>query len=85
MIPFPLPVSQRIAAADLAPGLQYFGRSIHGTMDMNDDGLVDLAVGSLGAAVLLWLVFHPVNNTVNMVVVVISAQVQGWLNSNHIL
>uniref|UniRef100_A0A7N8Y150 Integrin, alpha 11a n=1 Tax=Mastacembelus armatus TaxID=205130 RepID=A0A7N8Y150_9TELE len=45
---------QRIAAADLAPGLQYFGRSIHGTMDMNDDGLMDLAVGSLGAAVLLW-------------------------------
>uniref|UniRef100_A0AAQ4NSR9 Integrin, alpha 11a n=1 Tax=Gasterosteus aculeatus aculeatus TaxID=481459 RepID=A0AAQ4NSR9_GASAC len=46
---------QRIAAADLAPGLLYFGRSIHGTMDMNNDGLVDLAVGSLGAAVLLWL------------------------------
>ncbi|XP_063736644.1 integrin alpha-11a isoform X1 [Eleginops maclovinus] len=45
---------QRIAATDLAPGLLYFGRSIHGTMDMNDDGLVDLAVGSLGAAVLLW-------------------------------
>lgn len=57
-------VSQRIAAADLAPGLQYFGRSIHGTMDMNNDGLVDLAVGSLGAAVLLWLAFHSVNNTV---------------------
>lgn len=60
---FPLSVSQRIAAADLAAGLQYFGRSIHGTMDMNNDGSVDLAVGSLGAAVLLWLVFHPVNNT----------------------
>ncbi|KAI4830952.1 hypothetical protein KUCAC02_002553 [Chaenocephalus aceratus] len=45
---------QRIAATDLAPGLLYFGRSIHGTMDMNDDGLVDLAVGSLGAVVLLW-------------------------------
>uniref|UniRef100_A0A3P9LL28 Integrin subunit alpha 11 n=1 Tax=Oryzias latipes TaxID=8090 RepID=A0A3P9LL28_ORYLA len=44
---------QRIAAADLAPGLQYFGRSIHGVMDMSDDGLVDLAVGSLGAAVIL--------------------------------
>uniref|UniRef100_A0A3Q3VN57 VWFA domain-containing protein n=1 Tax=Mola mola TaxID=94237 RepID=A0A3Q3VN57_MOLML len=44
---------QRIAAVDLAPGLQYFGRSIHGTMDMNEDGSVDLAVGSLGAAVLL--------------------------------
>lgn len=54
----PLSVSQRIAAVDLAPGLQYFGRSIHGTMDMNDDGSVDLAVGSLGAAVLLWLVLH---------------------------
>lgn len=31
---------------------------------MNNDGLVDLAVGSLGAAVLLWLVFHSVNDTV---------------------
>ncbi|XP_031672987.1 integrin alpha-11-like [Oncorhynchus kisutch] len=45
---------QRIAALDIASGLRYFGRSIHGSMDMNEDGLVDLAVGSLGAAVLLW-------------------------------
>lgn len=50
---------QRIAAVDLAPGLQYFGCSVHGTMDMNNDGSVDLAVGSLGAVVLLWLVFYP--------------------------
>ncbi|XP_008939279.1 PREDICTED: integrin alpha-11, partial [Merops nubicus] len=45
---------QRIAAADLAPGLRYFGCSIHGQLDLNEDGLVDLAVGSLGNAVLLW-------------------------------
>ncbi|XP_035425311.1 integrin alpha-11 isoform X1 [Cygnus atratus] len=45
---------QRIAAADLGPGLMYFGCSIHGQLDMNEDGLVDLAVGSLGNAVLLW-------------------------------
>ncbi|NWH84904.1 ITA11 protein, partial [Aegithalos caudatus] len=45
---------QRIAAADLAPGLMYFGCSIHGQLDLNQDGLVDVAVGSLGSAVLLW-------------------------------
>ncbi|TRY55695.1 hypothetical protein DNTS_010275 [Danionella cerebrum] len=45
---------QRIGATQLAPGLHYFGQSIHGRMDMNGDELVDLAVGSLGAAVLLW-------------------------------
>uniref|UniRef100_A0A452U6A1 Integrin subunit alpha 11 n=1 Tax=Ursus maritimus TaxID=29073 RepID=A0A452U6A1_URSMA len=47
---------QRIAASDLAPGLQYFGCSIHGQLDLNEDGLVDLAVGALGNAVILWLV-----------------------------
>lgn len=45
---------QRITAVDLAPGLMYFGCSIHGQLDLNEDGLVDLAVGSLGNAVLLW-------------------------------
>uniref|UniRef100_A0ACB8E540 Integrin alpha-11 n=1 Tax=Sphaerodactylus townsendi TaxID=933632 RepID=A0ACB8E540_9SAUR len=45
---------QRIAAADLSPRLMYFGCSIHGQLDLNEDGLVDLAVGSLGNAVLLW-------------------------------
>uniref|UniRef100_G1TEB0 Integrin subunit alpha 11 n=1 Tax=Oryctolagus cuniculus TaxID=9986 RepID=G1TEB0_RABIT len=45
---------QRIAAAELAPGLQYFGCSIHGQLDLNEDGLVDLAVGALGNAVILW-------------------------------
>lgn len=32
-------------------------------MDMNGDGLVDLAVGSIGAAVLLWSV-NPWNNCI---------------------
>ncbi|XP_077173939.1 integrin alpha-11 [Paroedura picta] len=45
---------QRIAAADLSPGLKYFGHSIHGQLDLNEDGLTDLAVGSRGSAVLLW-------------------------------
>ncbi|XP_023568404.1 integrin alpha-11 [Octodon degus] len=46
--------AQRIAASELAPGLQYFGCSIHGQLDLNEDGLVDLAVGALGSAVILW-------------------------------
>ncbi|CAB1323592.1 unnamed protein product [Coregonus sp. 'balchen'] len=45
---------QRIGAACFSAGLQYFGRSVHGVMDVNEDGLVDLAVGALGAAVLIW-------------------------------
>uniref|UniRef100_A0A673KVR7 Integrin alpha-11-like n=1 Tax=Sinocyclocheilus rhinocerous TaxID=307959 RepID=A0A673KVR7_9TELE len=45
---------QRIAAGDISPGLRYFGRSVHGMMDVNGDALIDLSVGSLGAAVLLW-------------------------------
>ncbi|XP_060031684.1 integrin alpha-11 [Erinaceus europaeus] len=46
--------SQRIAASRLASGLQYFGCSLHGQLDLNEDGLVDLAVGARGRAVLLW-------------------------------
>ncbi|XP_012520280.1 PREDICTED: integrin alpha-11 [Propithecus coquereli] len=45
---------QRIAASELTPGLQYFGCSIHGQLDLNEDGLIDLAVGALGNAVILW-------------------------------
>nr|XP_015100547.1 integrin alpha-11 [Vicugna pacos] len=45
---------QRIAASKLAPGLQYFGCSLHGQLDLDEDGLVDLAVGALGNAVILW-------------------------------
>ncbi|XP_077182786.1 integrin alpha-10 [Paroedura picta] len=44
---------QRIEAAGLHRGLTYFGRSLDGQIDMDGDGLVDLAVGSQGAAVVL--------------------------------
>lgn len=45
---------QRVAAAGFSAGLSYFGQSLHGVLDVNGDGLVDLAVGTLGAAVLVW-------------------------------
>ncbi|XP_034003972.1 LOW QUALITY PROTEIN: integrin alpha-11-like [Trematomus bernacchii] len=45
---------QRVSAAGLSSGLQYFGQSLHGVLDANGDGLVDLAVGALGAAVIVW-------------------------------
>ncbi|XP_061578292.1 integrin alpha-11-like [Cololabis saira] len=45
---------QRLSAASFSNGLKYFGQSLHGVLDMNGDGLVDLAVGALGAAVIIW-------------------------------
>ncbi|XP_071317007.1 integrin alpha-11 [Trachinotus anak] len=45
---------QRISAAGFSAGLQYFGQSLHGVVDVNADGLIDLAVGALGAAVIIW-------------------------------
>uniref|UniRef100_A0A3Q3FIR6 Integrin, alpha 11b n=1 Tax=Kryptolebias marmoratus TaxID=37003 RepID=A0A3Q3FIR6_KRYMA len=45
---------QRLSAAGFSTGLQYFGQSLHGVLDINADGLVDLAVGALGAAVIIW-------------------------------
>lgn len=42
----------------------YFGCSIHGQLDLNEDGLTDLAVGSLGNAVLLWLAIPHISVTV---------------------
>ncbi|XP_062820867.1 integrin alpha-10 isoform X2 [Anolis carolinensis] len=45
--------TQRIEAASFRLGLGYFGRSLDGQLDLDGDGLVDLAVGAQGAAVLL--------------------------------
>ncbi|XP_058876337.1 integrin alpha-10 [Acipenser ruthenus] len=44
---------QRVAASALSSALQYFGRSVSGRLDLDGDGLVDLAVGAQGNAVLL--------------------------------
>uniref|UniRef100_A0A8C2R507 VWFA domain-containing protein n=1 Tax=Capra hircus TaxID=9925 RepID=A0A8C2R507_CAPHI len=43
----------RIAGSQLSLGLQYFGRSLSGGQDLTQDGLVDLAVGARGHALLL--------------------------------
>ncbi|KAF6124913.1 integrin subunit alpha M [Phyllostomus discolor] len=45
--------SQRIIGSQLSPMLQYFGQSLSGGQDLTMDGLVDLAVGAQGHALLL--------------------------------
>ncbi|XP_060678657.1 integrin alpha-1 [Hemiscyllium ocellatum] len=46
--------SQRISASAPAVDFNYFGQSIDGQMDLNDDGLIDITVGALGGAALFW-------------------------------
>uniref|UniRef100_A0A672G3V3 Integrin, alpha 10 n=1 Tax=Salarias fasciatus TaxID=181472 RepID=A0A672G3V3_SALFA len=44
---------QRIPGSTVSPSLQYFGRSLSARLDLDGDGLLDLAVGAQGSAVLL--------------------------------
>lgn len=44
---------QRIKASALASGLHYFGMSVAGGLDLTDDRLADITVGTLGQATVL--------------------------------
>ncbi|XP_063049895.1 integrin alpha-2-like [Engraulis encrasicolus] len=46
--------SQKIAGLGLDPKLQYFGRSLDASGDLNDDSVPDVSVGALGKVVQLW-------------------------------
>ncbi|KAM7009680.1 integrin alpha-L [Tautogolabrus adspersus] len=45
--------SQKIMGRNIKPGLRFFGQAIDGDMDLGDDGLPDIVVGSQGMAVVL--------------------------------
>lgn len=36
--------------------MKFFGQSIHGIMDLNDDGIIDVTIGGIGGAALYWWV-----------------------------
>lgn len=44
-------VFQRILGKEIQPGLRFFGQSMYGKIDLGDDGLPDIVVGSQGMAV----------------------------------
>ncbi|XP_052402573.1 integrin alpha-L-like [Carassius gibelio] len=46
-------IPQRIPARSVLPGLQQFGLSLFGQMDMNNDNLTDVMIGAQGGIVLL--------------------------------
>uniref|UniRef100_A0A3B1J0P4 Integrin subunit alpha 1 n=1 Tax=Astyanax mexicanus TaxID=7994 RepID=A0A3B1J0P4_ASTMX len=45
---------QRIAAGGDGDKMKFFGQSIHGIMDLNDDGIIDVTIGGIGGAALYW-------------------------------
>ncbi|XP_034026645.1 integrin alpha-2-like [Thalassophryne amazonica] len=46
--------SQKILGSKLDPKVQYFGRSLDGLKDLNDDSIPDISVGAQGKVVQLW-------------------------------
>ncbi|RMB95394.1 hypothetical protein DUI87_28115 [Hirundo rustica rustica] len=46
--------SQRIASGGDGEKVKFFGQSVHGEMDLNNDGLIDVTIGGLGGAALFW-------------------------------
>ncbi|KAL6472746.1 hypothetical protein MHYP_G00189340 [Metynnis hypsauchen] len=46
--------SQKILASKLDPSLKFFGRSLDGNTDLNDDSLPDVSVGGYGKVLQLW-------------------------------
>ncbi|KAF3687166.1 Integrin alpha-M CD11 antigen-like family member B [Channa argus] len=45
--------SQRIVGEKIEPGLRFFGQAIDGDIDLEDDGLPDIVIGSQGKVVVL--------------------------------
>ncbi|KAI4875226.1 hypothetical protein NFI96_010697, partial [Prochilodus magdalenae] len=45
---------QRIAAGGDGDKMKFFGQSIHGIMDLNNDGIIDVTIGGIGGAALYW-------------------------------
>lgn len=45
---------QRLLGASLDPKVQYFGRSLASSKDLNDDTIPDISVGAYGKVVQLW-------------------------------
>ncbi|XP_014834656.1 PREDICTED: integrin alpha-1 isoform X1 [Poecilia mexicana] len=49
-----LKLVQHIPAGGDGEKVKFFGQSIHGIMDLNGDGIVDVTIGGLGGASLFW-------------------------------
>ncbi|MED6240158.1 Integrin alpha-1 [Ataeniobius toweri] len=48
---------QHIPAGGDGDKVKFFGQSIHGIMDLNGDGIIDVTIGGLGGASLFWMLW----------------------------